>query len=553
MKFTINLNFLKKTSFVFFFLLNLSIIFSLKSEDLDDLNVETDFDPDIEEAINEESKNIEAFFDAYNLMEMGSVAKNNTNTIKSKYIVDLKSPKGELNGWLAVSNTKFIDPNIFPSEISESNDTVDFKKVEGGSFIVNKNFPNKDEKELKNKYSFYFHFKNGLVYFTGTKKSVNVLASLKPINAENNFYSYPNSKNSTLSCFNLKDESGMTWNLCADNIKTKYKWLCSLENYTGSYLDSFCLPENSGNKNKQNSTSSNKKGKRFRKLLIIPTETRKCNANWNYKQFGNDWECTCAEGKHQSPIDLPSKNKALPTRMKPLFIYENVHPLLSESTIDGLLVQNENLKIFYKSGALRIFHSYMGKIVTIDGGVYHSEEIVIHTPAEHTIEGKKFAMEVQIIHYGKSKGDISKQVVLSFLFYEKPGVFNKFFEKLDYYNLPNEIDDFKDLREKFFIPELFYNNEEGDINFTKDFSFYSYEGSLTFPPCTERTTYFIAATPIPISSTVIGMFKEALRKPDYISGGKIIKSYEQPKLNNRKIQDRNGRKITYYQSKLKGI
>ena len=50
----------------------------------------------------------------------------------------------------------------------------------------------------------------------------------------------------------------------------------------------------------------------------------------------------------------------------------------------------------------------MGKIVTLDGAIYVAEEIVFHTPSEHTIQGKRFPLEVQIIHYGQSKGDIAK-------------------------------------------------------------------------------------------------------------------------------------------------
>lgn len=558
----INLNL--KTLLIILLTLSISIqiSYSLKTEDDSEYNLDANFDEEIEAEIQEESKNLEKLFEAFNFMELGAAPKN--GTAGSKYVTDLSSPAAELSGWFAVSNPKFIDPNIFPQQASNSKDSVDFQKVEGENFIVNKSFPNAEEKEAKNKLMFFFRFKNGLVYFTNAKASLNILGSLKPARAEDS--AMVNLKvSATQSCFEVSDDSDMTWTLCAANEEIKKKWLCSLQKFLKARaMEPFCTDNSSNNANKpakekansgskKNNTSAGKQ-KKVQNILIIPTESRKCNDKWNYLEHGKDWECGCAEGASQSPIDLPSKAAAKPTKIKPLFMYENVMHISSQNSVDGLLVENEPVKIYYKNGALRIFHSYLGKVVAADGGVFHGEEIVFHTPSEHTIDGKQFDLEVQIIHYGKSKGDIAKQVVLSFLFYEKPGVFNKFFEKLDYYNLPNEIDDFRDLKEKLFIPEIFYRTDEKDVNYMKDFSFFSYEGSLTFPPCTERTTYFVAAKPLAISSTIVGLFKEALRKPDFISpDGKIVKSNEQPKLNNRRVQPRNGRKVFYYQSQLKGL
>ena len=45
----------------------------------------------------------------------------------------------------------------------------------------------------------------------------------------------------------------------------------------------------------------------------------------------------------------------------------------------------------------------LGKIVDTDMTNYEVTEILIHTPSEHTIIGKRYLMEVQIIHRA-SKG-----------------------------------------------------------------------------------------------------------------------------------------------------
>jgi len=116
----------------------------------------------------------------------------------------------------------------------------------------------------------------------------------------------------------------------------------------------------------------------------------------------------------------------------------------------------------------------MGKATTIDGAVYIAEEIVFHTPAEHTINGKVYDMEVQIVHYGVTKGDIAKQLILSFLIEKKAGVYNQFFDDLDVFNLPDSINKKKNLMNNLFIPKLFFRSDKGDMPMMKPFSFYTY-------------------------------------------------------------------------------
>jgi hypothetical protein len=199
----------------------------------------------------------------------------------------------------------------------------------------------------------------------------------------------------------------------------------------------------------------------------------------------------------------------------------------------------------------------MGKIINVDGSVYVAEEIVFHTPSEHTIDGKQFDLEMQVIHYGHSKGDIANQIVLSVLFKNSPGKYNKFLDKIDFFNLPSAKEPEINMEHDFFIPSVFIDSDEEDIIGMEPFSFYTYEGSLTFPPCTERTTYFVAAEPIPLSNTVIQFFKEALTKPTLVemNENKGIVSMTQNETeneNNREIQAANGRIVFLYDHVLNG-
>ena len=186
----------------------------------------------------------------------------------------------------------------------------------------------------------------------------------------------------------------------------------------------------------------------------------------------------------------------------------------------------------------------------MDGAVYIAQEIVFHTPSEHKIDGKNYPMEMQVIHVGKSKGDITKTLIISFLFEKKSGVYNKFIERLDFFNLPNPWDKFRELSKPLFLPDIFYNTNEDSPSSMPPFSFYTYQGSTTRPPCQEQTIHYVASEPIGTSGTVIELFKEALRIPDIQDPrGNIIVSDESIMHSNRACQPLNGREVFFYDHK----
>ncbi len=249
----------------------------------------------------------------------------------------------------------------------------------------------------------------------------------------------------------------------------------------------------------------------------------------------------------QSPIALPYWKHATQSPVKPVFNYEVVEASSTETTNDGQVKTTNHLKIKHKDHGIQINHENMGSIITLDGAMYQAQKIIFHTPAEHTIAGKKYDMEMQIIHHGQTRGDIAKQVTLSFLFEKKPGVYNKFLDDLDFFSLPTPIGSRERVIENnIYIPKIFYDTDDDDIPIMNDFSFYTYEGSLTMPPCTERTIVYVAEKPIPIGSTALTLFHEALRIPDMMnSKGDVIVSDVLP-VSNRYTQPRHGRNIFFY-------
>merc|ERR1712151_81423 len=61
---------------------------------------------------------------------------------------------------------------------------------------------------------------------------------------------------------------------------------------------------------------------------------------------------------------------------------------------------------------------------------------------------------------------------------------------------------------------------------------YSYEGSLTEPPCTEGITWFVASKPVTASREEIRFFKNSIHRSESSRFG-----------NNRETQELNGRPI----------
>lgn len=472
----------------------------------------------------------------------------NPGSLKSEspYIVNLSDANTNIADWMSISSEAFNNPNKYPA-IKDMNGRETSIKFGTESQRYNEQYQLANSQGSGSPYNFWFKLHLGYIYYFANKEDINILGSVLIKSVENSFHTN-RITNGSDSCFNVWDYSEDRYRICAMTPEIKYKWMCSLQQFLHQNIDDNCTPSKKmGNFGLDNKTLVEVK-KITQPVIIIPTASKNCNEKFDYSAKGKNWECTCAEGREQSPIDLPSKEQALLSDLRPLFQYDRIFAVAQESSKDGSLVAGENIKIRFIDGALKIKHPNMGKIVALDGGVYVAQEIVFHTPSEHTINGVYYDMEMQIIHYGKSVGDIAKQMILSFLFKAKPGVYNKFLDKLDFFNLPNSVDSFRDINQDLFIPSIFYTTEDDDVPSMKPFTFYTYQGSLTAPPCTERTTHFVAADPIELSSTVISLFKEALKSPDLVNnkGEIVFTNAADDGTNNRSVQPLNGRAVFIY-------
>jgi carbonic anhydrase len=446
-----------------------------------------------------------------------------------------------MKGWLKISSPLFRNLNKFPRIHLPDSSAINIE-ANRDDFRINSAFdPTKSTGNFPpSKLFFWFRLSGKNLYYASTKKEINILGTLPFKNVLNPTRSFEGK-----TCFRLIDKAHRNWTLCAPSFKLRQKWVCQIKIMLGYSSIPECNKKNQlGGGDMFKATVL--KRKVVTPVILIPIASKNCNEGWDYANKGIDWNCECAEGKEQSPINLPPKDNAILSPIKPIFQFNEVEPKIEVTNSEGQHQYDKILTIKNKKNTLRIKHKYFGKTVTLDGSVFTAEEIVFHTPSEHQINGKNYDMEMQIIHYGKTKGDIAKQVVLSFLFKKSHGVYNKFIDDLDFFNLPNPITRKRAILNSLYIPKIFYNSDYNEKTVIKPFSFYTYQGSLTAPPCSERTINYIAAKPIKLGSSALELFKEAIRIPDKLtSSGSIITSSIPPE-NNRLLQPLNGRAIFYY-------
>jgi carbonic anhydrase len=126
-------------------------------------------------------------------------------------------------------------------------------------------------------------------------------------------------------------------------------------------------------------------------FIILPNIFCEEFNGYDYLNHGADWTGTCNQGVKQSPIDVtvsPVKNSTKPSYFLPqysptsAFVNHFNTSLLIEGEFGNLFTTSAD--IFAKSQSLA------------------ANEIRFRAPAEHTFQGHRFPLEVQIHHQVKN-------------------------------------------------------------------------------------------------------------------------------------------------------
>lgn len=179
----------------------------------------------------------------------------------------------------------------------------------------------------------------------------------------------------------------------------------------------------------------------------------------------------CEQGKSQSPIDLIWKQ---PIPGGELEFYYQAQKI--EIVDDG-----HTIKVIFPAG----------NKVSIRGDLFELKELQFHATSEHAISGKKYPMEMQLVHENAQ----GKLAVISVFF--EVGQKNEFIATL-WHHIPSQK------HEKITIEGVLFN-PLGLLPKAK--TYYHYLGSLTTPPCSEGVNWNIFNTSVEISQGQLEAFR----------------------------------------------
>lgn len=251
---------------------------------------------------------------------------------------------------------------------------------------------------------------------------------------------------------------------------------------------------------------------------------------WNYENGGDNWTGLCKTGSKQSPINLPIEGVEK-TKLPLKINFNNV--------IRGASVFNSGDFIeFGSTGSLGNFK--------FNGKQYNILQLHFHTISSHSINNKKYIMEMHIVGEARDKtlGVIGVFFEIgAFSVFLKNIGWNKSIASLPFPNCKNSEGkivkcDALNIKRPFVpikksIPQI----RLGDLNkVLTGKPFYTYEGSLTTPDCDEIVTWIVFKNPMTLSKEQMSYYNDLIINS-------IPTTWMNNFRNNRRIQPRNGRRI----------
>ncbi|MFQ6669824.1 hypothetical protein Gotur_034925 [Gossypium turneri] len=206
----------------------------------------------------------------------------------------------------------------------------------------------------------------------------------------------------------------------------------------------------------------------------------------------------CSTGKRQSPINIQRNLTVHNKQLKPLTRnYESVNATLV----------NRGYSVRFEESPGDLW---------INGKNYTLQQFHWHLPAEHHIEGQRFAAELHMVHRAAD----NSAVVVSMLYHESKAdpLFSMIMEGLKHLG-----------KENTEVPLGTLNINELNRRPRK---YYTYVGSLTTPPCTENVIWMILGKVMSISKEQITTLDSPLNS--------------HCKKNARPCQPLNGREVDMY-------
>ncbi|XP_058005247.1 alpha carbonic anhydrase 7-like [Hevea brasiliensis] len=221
-------------------------------------------------------------------------------------------------------------------------------------------------------------------------------------------------------------------------------------------------------------------------------------ARWG--ELDPNWS-TCSNGTMQSPINILKRSVKIVSHLGRLD--RDYKP--SNATLKN---RGHDMMLEWESGAGN---------VEINGTEYVLQQCHWHSPSEHTINGRRYALEMHMVH----KSQDGKVAVVGIIY--KVGNPDSFLSSLrDHLRLvagPREAEKVVGLVNPY------------DIRISR--KYYRYMGSLTTPPCTENVTWTISKKVRTVAKEQVRLLRVAVHhesgtnaRPSQPTNGRLVQLYE---------------------------
>ncbi|WVZ85545.1 hypothetical protein U9M48_032462 [Paspalum notatum var. saurae] len=212
----------------------------------------------------------------------------------------------------------------------------------------------------------------------------------------------------------------------------------------------------------------------------------------------------CASGTSQSPIDISTAAAVVGPALEPL---RREYTVANATLVDNVV-----------NVALRFDDAGTAGSVSVGGKVYRLKQAHWHSPSEHTVDGRRFPVELHMVH-ASDDGNVSVVAVL--YRFGKPDPF--------VWQIQDKLGALYaegcDATEKKGIPT-------GDLSLwplrLDSHAYYRYVGSFTTPPCTENVVWSVRDMSVDQAAALMAPLEQDYRR------------------NNRPTQPMNGRVVQFY-------
>jgi carbonic anhydrase len=194
----------------------------------------------------------------------------------------------------------------------------------------------------------------------------------------------------------------------------------------------------------------------------------------NWGELSDDY-AVCGEGQSQSPIDIAG---AVQTELAGIEFHYEAAPM-------AIFNNGHTIEVEYHEGSYIIYNEKQ----------YNVLQFHFHQPSEHTINGETFPMEMHIVHQNAESGQLAVVGVML----REGDVADADYADI-FANLPVDVSQPDEEAETMIDAATLLPDDTE--------TFFTYEGSLTTPPCSQIVRWLVMADPVTLTADQIAAFGE---------------------------------------------